>query len=141
MTECVFCRIVRGELPACKLLEDDEKVSFLDINPLNPGHTLVVPKKHYETVMDIPGKELGRLMEVVPPLARAIAHVTKAEGLNLFQTNKPCAGQTVPHVHIHIIPRYRKDGFSFGWRQGRYKEGEIEGFRKELVKVLEEIKG
>lgn len=137
MTECVFCKIARGEISACKLLEDDEKVSFLDINPLNPGHTLIIPKKHYETVMDIPGTELGRLMEVVPALARAIARVTKAEGLNLFQTNKPCAGQTVPHVHVHIIPRYRRDGFSFGWRQGQYKEGELEGLRKELLKALE----
>ncbi|HHT9153305.1 MAG TPA: HIT family protein, partial [Candidatus Hypogeohydataceae bacterium YC40] len=60
----------------------------------------------------------------------------KAEGLNLFQTNKPCAGQTVPHVHIHIIPRNSRDGFSFGWRQGRYKEGEMEGLRNELIKAL-----
>jgi histidine triad (HIT) family protein len=137
MTSCVFCKIASSEIPACKLLEDDEKVSFLDINPLNPGHTLIIPKKHYETIMEMPDEEFSRLVEVVPVLARAVATVTKAEGLNLFQTNKPCAGQVVPHVHLHIIPRYRKDGFSFGWRQGRYKEGEMEGLRKELLKVLE----
>lgn len=136
MIDCVFCKIARGELSASKLMENDETVAFLDINPLNPGHALVMPKRHYETVMDVPGEELAKVMEKVPQLARAVAQATKAEGLNLFQTNKPCAGQTVPHVHFHIIPRHRKDGFSFGWRQGRYKKGEMEELQKEILKAL-----
>ncbi|MDO8136010.1 MAG: HIT family protein [Candidatus Brocadiales bacterium] len=136
MRDCVFCKIARGEIPASKLLENNEVLSFLDINPVNPGHILVMPKKHYETVMDIPEKELGRVMEMVPALSRAVVKVTRAEGLNLFQTNRACAGQTIPHVHFHIIPRHSTDGFSFGWRQGNYPEGEMERLRKDIIKTL-----
>lgn len=136
MKECVFCKIANGEFPATKLLENKNTISFLDINPVNHGHILVMPKKHYETVMDVPGKELGKVMEMVPPLAKAVAEVTNADGLNIFQTNKPCAGQTVPHVHFHIIPRHKDDGFHFGWRQGRYNEGEIDRMQWGILKAL-----
>ncbi len=138
MKDCVFCKIVNGELPAVKLTEDSKTLSFLDINPVNHGHILVLPKKHYETVMDIPGKELAKVMEKVPALARAVAEVTNADGLNIFQTNNACAGQTVPHVHVHIIPRHKDDGFHFGWRQGRYSEGEMDRMQWGIMKALGE---
>ncbi len=138
MKDCVFCKIVNGELPAVKLTEDSKTISFLDINPVNHGHILVLPKKHYETVMDIPGKELAKVMEKVPALAKAVAEVTNADGLNIFQTNNACAGQTVPHVHVHIIPRHKDDGFHFGWRQGRYSEGEMDKMQWGILKALGE---
>ncbi|HCN18834.1 MAG: hypothetical protein A3C38_08210 [Planctomycetes bacterium RIFCSPHIGHO2_02_FULL_50_42] len=136
MKDCVFCKIAQGKLPATKLLEDKNAISFLDINPVNHGHVLVMPREHYETIMDVPGKEFGKVMEMVPSLAKAVAEVTKADGLNIFQTNKPCAGQTVPHVHFHIIPRHKDDGFHFGWRQGRYNEGEIDRMQWGILKAL-----
>lgn len=136
MKECVFCKIANGEMPAAKLLEDKKVVSFLDINPVNHGHILVMPKKHYETIMDIPGRELAKVMEMVPALAKAVTEVTNADGLNIFQTNKPCAGQTIPHVHFHIIPRHKNDGFHFGWRQGRYNEGEVDRLQWGILKAL-----
>lgn len=136
MKDCVFCKIANGEMPAAKLLEDKKAISFLDINPVNHGHILVMPRKHYETIMDIPGRELAKVMEMVPALARAVTEVTKADGLNIFQTNKPCAGQTIPHVHFHIIPRHKNDGFHFGWRQGRYNEGEVDRLQWGILKAL-----
>ncbi len=88
--------------------------------------------------MDIPGRELGKVAEMIPALAKAVAEYTEADGLNVFQTNKPCAGQTVPHVHFHIIPRRKDDGFHFGWRQGRYSEGEIDRMQWGILKALGE---
>ena len=134
--DCIFCRIINKELPAARIFEDSEVISFLDINPVNFGHTLVVPKTHYELLLDIPGDELGRVMRILPSIARAVVHATKADGLNVFQTNRPCAGQTVPHLHFHIIPRHIHDGFSFGWRQKKYHGDGMERMQADIISAL-----
>ena len=133
---CVFCKIINEELPAARLYEDSEVISFLDINPVNLGHTLVVPRRHYELLLDISGDELGRVMKIIPSIARAVVTATKADGLNIFQTNKPCAGQTVPHLHFHVIPRHVHDGFSFGWRQKKYCGNEMEKMMENIKSIL-----
>ncbi|MGR3310544.1 MAG: HIT family protein [Candidatus Brocadiales bacterium] len=133
---CVFCKIINRELPAARLYEDGEAISFLDINPVNFGHTLLMPKKHYELLLDIPGDELGRVMKILPSVARAVVAATKADGFNIFQTNKPCAGQTVPHIHFHIVPRHIHDGFSFGWRQKKYGRDEMDRMLANIMSVL-----
>lgn len=135
-SECVFCKIINKELPATRLYEDSEAISFLDINPVNLGHTLVVPKRHYELLFDISGDELGRIMRILPAIARAVETATKADGLNIFQTNRPCAGQTVPHLHFHIIPRHINDGFSFGWRQKKYHGDGMERMQADILSAL-----
>ncbi len=101
---CVFCRIVAGEIPASRILETDEILAFLDIQPIEKGHTLVIPKRHFATLLDAPEEVLAQVMAGVRRVASAMLR-TGAEGINLLQSNHACAGQVVPHLHFHVIPR------------------------------------
>ncbi len=129
MQECIFCRILRGEIPSSRVYEDESMIAFLDINPLNPGHTLMIPRGHYDRITDMPGEEIAALMSKAPLIARAVVKATNAEGFNIFQTNGACSGQVVPHVHFHIIPRHEGDGLGFVWKPRGYAEGEMERLR------------
>ncbi len=108
--ECIFCRIAGGEIPSKKVFEDSESFAFLDINPRNPGHTLVIPKKHAETLMDMDEEDAGVLFMNVRKVAGKVMAATKAQGLSIAQSNGPAAGQLVSHVHFHIIPRFANEG-------------------------------
>ena len=107
--DCVFCRIVSGELPCYKVFEDSELMAFLDANPVNPGHLLVIPKKHYKTITDMPRELHGRLYELVWSLAYDLQKKLDPDGLRVSQSNNEAAGQLVPHFHVHMIPRYEGD--------------------------------
>ncbi len=126
MQECVFCRIVAGEIPAARLIETDLVISFMDIAPVNHGHCLVVPRRHAATLLELTEEELHDCVLTAQRLARAVMKATGSPGLNLLQNNDRCAGQLVGHAHFHVIPRSPDDGFSFGWRQDSYAEGELE---------------
>ena len=118
---CIFCKIIRGEIPSSKLLETERFYVFMDIGPVNPGHTLIVPKHHMTTLFDLEegyGEELILLMKRV---GTAIMSATGATGLNVMQNNYPDGGQTVPHIHWHLIPRFAKDGYTL-WASGSYKD-------------------
>lgn len=108
--ECIFCGIVAGKVPAKKVHEDSSSLSFLDISPRNPGHTLVIPKSHYDTVIEMPDREAGELFASVKRMASAVKDATKANGISIVQSNGKAAGQAVPHVHFHIIPRFDAEG-------------------------------
>jgi histidine triad (HIT) family protein len=136
MSDCVFCRIAAGELPAAKVLETDAVLAFMDINPLSPGHVLVVPKRHYERLTDMPANAMAAVAKVLPAVARAAVAATKAEGFNVYQTNGACAGQQVAHVHFHIIPRRLGDGLGFRWNPRKYAEGEMERYRNLIAREL-----
>jgi histidine triad (HIT) family protein len=110
MEECLFCKIAGGEIPSDKVYEDSKFLAFLDINPRNPGHTLVIPKKHYETILDMPDGELGDLLLMVKKVASAVKESMKADGISVGQSNGRAAGQVIPHVHFHVIPRYLSEG-------------------------------
>ena len=110
MEECLFCRIAEGEIPAQKVYEDSEHIAFLDINPRNPGHTLVMPKKHYETIMQMPDHEAADIFKVVRKMAVAVKKGMKADGVSIGQSNERAAGQVIPHVHFHVIPRFLSEG-------------------------------
>lgn len=110
MEECLFCKIVMGEIPSDKVYEDSEVIAFLDINPRNPGHTLVVPKKHYETIMEMPENEAAELFKTVKKMAVAVKRGMKADGISIGQSNERAAGQVIPHVHFHVIPRFLSEG-------------------------------
>jgi len=110
MEECLFCKIVAGEIPSQKVYEDSEHMAFLDINPRNPGHTLVIPKKHYQTVMEMPEREAGELFRVVKKIAVAVKRGMNADGVSIGQSNERAAGQVIPHVHFHVIPRFLSEG-------------------------------
>lgn len=110
MEQCLFCGIVAGKIPCKKVYEDDHSIGFLDINPRNPGHTLVIPKKHFETILDMPEKEAGKLFESVHKVAAMVKAGTNGEGISIGQSNGQAAGQVVRHVHVHVIPRFMNEG-------------------------------
>jgi histidine triad (HIT) family protein len=104
---CIFCRIAQKQVPASLVFEDEKVMAFLDIRPLNEGHTLVIPKAHYESIFDIPQDLIAYLHEVTKQVAIAVEKATKADGLSIVQQNGEAAGQEILHLHIHIIPRYQ----------------------------------
>jgi len=108
--QCLFCRIARGEIPAKKVYEDGECVAFLDINPRNPGHALVIPRKHYETLLDMPDGETGEYFRSVKRVAGLVKNGMNAQGISISSSNGQAAGQVVAHLHFHVIPRFAAEG-------------------------------
>ena len=106
--ECLFCKIIKGEIPSYTLYEDEEILVFLDIFPVSKGHCLLIPKSHYETIHDIPAKDIVFLKKL-PEIATRIKQITEATGINILQSNGGDAGQMIKHVHFHIIPRFPED--------------------------------
>lgn len=129
---CVFCKIVAGEIPAYKIYEDEQTLAFLDINPVNPGHVLVVPKKHAANLEEIEAEELSALMSTVKMMGARLKERLGYEGYNVLMNNDPVSGQAIPHVHFHIIPRKAGDGLN-RWPENKYAEGEAE-------KIMEKLK-
>jgi histidine triad (HIT) family protein len=116
---CVFCEIVAGRLPAHVVLDDDDFLAFLDIRPLFPGHVLLVPKEHHETLWDLPQRLLGPLNERTRRLAVAVRDATGSQGI--FTATNNIVSQSVPHLHVHVVPRNRKDGLrGFFWPRTKY---------------------
>ena len=134
MEECVFCKIVGGEIPSTKVFENENVLSFLDIQPAAKGHALVIPKKHYATLLDMPHEELRAVVEAVQKVAAAtMVALPGVEGFNVLQSNHEVAGQVIPHVHFHVIPRAKGDKLSFAWEQGKAEMEELKKYA-ELVK-------
>lgn len=106
MADCIFCKIVAGEIPSYTIHEDEDFKVFLDINPASKGHALIVPKVHYADLYDIDEEVAGRAMKLAKKLATRMTEVFKCEGFNILQNNNEAAGQTVFHFHLHLIPRY-----------------------------------
>jgi histidine triad (HIT) family protein len=123
MEDCLFCKIAKGEIPAVKVYENDKVLAFLDIAPVNKGHTLVIPKKHATNIFDIDIEDLDAVSEAVRKIAPALKQALGAGGVNIQSNNGETAGQVVMHSHIHIIPRFPDDGLKL-WPQGKYEEGE-----------------
>ncbi len=117
MSDCIFCKIVNGEIPCAKVFENEHVIAFLDISQVTKGHTLVVPKVHTENIYGLTPEIAGKIFEVVPKIANSIKEQFQPEGLNLLNNNGEKAGQSVFHYHMHIIPRYGKgDGFGAVWK-------------------------
>ncbi|MDP3900223.1 MAG: HIT family protein [bacterium] len=123
--DCIFCKIITGVIPAQKIYEDDKVFAFLDINPVNPGHTLVIPKEHFKNIMETPPEILCNLVKVVQKIAPAIVKATDSEGFNVGINTGSSAGQVIFHTHIHVMPRRSDDGRAL-WKGKEYGEGEIE---------------
>jgi len=136
MADCVFCKIIAGEIPAAKLVETDKVVSFLDINPVNPGHALIVPRRHVSSFLDVQQNELHVMIFVARRVAAAVTEATGSPAFNILQNDGEAAGQIVDHCHMHVIPRAPDDGFSLGWRQLSYQEGELEALQKAIRRRL-----
>ncbi len=131
MSDCIFCKIVKEKISAYKIYEDDKTLAFLDIAPVTPGHSLIIPKKHFVNLEEIPQKDLSDLILVVKKVGRAIKDRLAVKGYNVNVNNDPVAGQIIPHLHFHIIPRHKGDSLEL-WPQGEYNEGEAENIQKIL---------
>ncbi|MCK3904785.1 HIT family protein [Streptococcus suis] len=117
MSDCIFCKIIAGEIPASKVYEDDQVLAFLDITQVTKGHTLVIPKKHYRNVLDMDAEAAGQLFTAVPAIARQLKEKLGASGLNIVNNNEEAAGQTVFHTHIHLLPRFdQNDGLDIQFK-------------------------
>lgn len=133
--DCIFCKIIKGEIPCSKVFEDEKFFAFLDIGPVNRGHTLVIPKKHYKNLFDMPEEELNDYLMVIQKVSKAIIKAVNADGISINMSNEPAAGQVVMHAHFHLIPRFKNDGLKL-WPQGRYKEGEAEEIKNKIINSL-----
>jgi histidine triad (HIT) family protein len=117
VSDCIFCKIVNGEIPSAKVFENEHVMAFLDISQITKGHTLVIPKVHNENIYDLSPEAARNIFEVVPQLANAIKAQFEPVGLNVITNTGELAGQTVFHYHMHLIPRYGNgDGFGAVWK-------------------------
>jgi histidine triad (HIT) family protein len=132
--ECIFCKIANNEIPSYKVYEDDKILAFLDIAPTSPGHILVVSKKHYQNMEEISEAELCNLIKIVKRIGKDLKDKLNDPGYNICVNNDPVAGQLIPHLHFHIIPRHQGDGLQ-PWPQGKYEEGEAEEITNK-IKIL-----
>lgn len=116
MADCIFCKIITGEIPSSKVYEDDQVVAFLDISQVTPGHTLVVPKQHFRNLLEMDADSASQLFARVPDIARKVMKATGAKGMNILNNNEEIAGQTVFHTHVHLAPRYNEtDGLQISF--------------------------
>ena len=128
-------KIINGEIPCSKVYEDNKVIAFLDIAPVNKGHTLVLPKEHHKDITDTPADILAEVMKVVKKVAKAVMKVTGAEGFNLGVNNGKVAGQLVMHLHFHIMPRFENDGLKL-WEGKKYEGKEEEEIAKKISSLL-----
>ena len=136
MNNCIFCKISKKEIPCARVYEDENVLAFLDISPVNVGHTLVIPKKHYINIYETPEEILLEMMKVVKKISQAIKDGLFADGINIAINNDPAAGQVVFHSHIHIIPRVANDGFELWHSKRPYQKGEKEAVTKKIISAI-----
>lgn len=130
---CIFCDILAGRLPCAKVWEEASTFAFMDIGPLVPGHALVIPRTHYETLTDVPPATLSAVMAGAQRLGAAMMRAFEADGFNLHQANGKAAGQVVPHVHVHVVPRFEHDGHHWNWNPKPYASpGEMQRLAERL---------
>ncbi|MBN1157690.1 HIT family protein [Candidatus Woesearchaeota archaeon] len=133
MEDCIFCKIATGKIPCAKLHESKEILAFLDIAPANKGHCLVIPKKHLETITEIPDALLSKMITAVKELTARIDRALKPDGFNIINNNKKPAGQLVPHFHIHVIPRFINDGQEITWKANTFDGEYMEKIRQIIL--------
>ncbi len=118
MSDCIFCKIIAGEIPSSTVYEDEDVKAILDVNPAAKGHVIVLPKTHAADVFEISDESLSKAVCVAKKIAAALKKTYNCDGVNILQNNGEAAGQTVFHLHIHVIPRFKGDTVSVGWKPG-----------------------
>ncbi|MEI6144565.1 MAG: HIT family protein [Candidatus Berkelbacteria bacterium] len=131
MLDCIFCKIAGGEIPTNKIYENEELLAFLDIMPVRPGHTLVISKKHFANILETPADTSAKMLELAKKIGKHIIEEFGADGVNITNNTHAAAGQSVLHVHFHIIPRYENDGLQ-PWPHKEYALGQAETIAAKL---------
>ncbi len=137
MSDCVFCKIVAGQIPSTKVHEDGLTLAFMDIGQVNPGHMLVAVKPHVENIYGLDDKSAAAVFQTAARVARALRKAYAPEGVTLYQANGAAAGQTVYHFHLHIVPRYDKDGMHLTWPSKNPPREQLEASAARLRAALE----
>lgn len=139
--DCIFCSIIQGKIPATRVYEDGQVLAFLDIRPITKGHTLVIPKIHVDPITATPDDVLHPLISAVRLVAQALTKALGADGINVTQANGPSAGQVVPHLHFHVIPRWSRDGHATNWNPTPYADNdEMAEFGRRIREALAAIR-
>lgn len=132
---CIFCKILAGEIPSTAVYEDDDFKAILDVNPAARGHVIILPKNHAANIYELPDEDASKIMIVAKKIATAIEKAYHCDGVNILQNNGEAAGQTVFHLHVHVIPRFKGDTVNIGWKQGDMPE-DLDAICKEIQTQL-----
>ena len=132
MDSCIFCKIANGQIPSSSIYEDENVRVILDIAPAAKGHAILLIKQHAANIFELEGELAGKVFSVVPKVAQALKEELGCDGMNILQNNGEAAGQTVFHLHIHFIPRWKDDSVQIKWQTGSYAEGEAENFAERV---------
>lgn len=132
-TNCIFCKIVKGEIPSKTLYEDEDFKVIFDISPASKGHVIIIPKVHAANIYELPDEVAAKIFVVAKKVATALKNVLNCDGINVLQNNGEVAGQTVFHLHVHVIPRFKDDNLKLTWIQGKADPGELD-------KIIEDAK-
>lgn len=135
-SNCVFCKIIAGEIPSTTVYEDGDFKAIMDISPAAKGHIIILPKKHCDNLFELEEQLASKVLVVARKLAIAIKEQNGCEGVNILQNNGEAAGQTVFHYHMHIIPRYKEDQVRIEWMHRKYEEGEAASLAAAIAKRL-----
>jgi len=134
---CIFCKIIDGQIPSTTVYEDDLFKVILDIAPANKGHVIILPKKHCENIFDVDATTASQAFMIASKVATALMNTLSCDGINVVQNNGVAAGQTVFHLHIHVIPRYENDGVDFEWTKVSYEDGEAAKLASTIASALQ----
>ena len=137
MSDCVFCKIVAGQIPSTKVHEDESTLAFMDIGEVNPGHVLVTVKPHVENIYGLDNALAAAVFQTAARVARALKKAYSPEGVTLYQANGPAAGQTVYHFHLHLVPRYAQDGMRLTWPTKNPPREQLEANAAKLRAAME----
>ena len=132
---CIFRKILAGEIPSTAVYEDDDFKAILDVSPAARGHVIILPKNHAANIYELPDEDASKIMVVAKKIATAIEKAYHCDGVNILQNNGEAAGQTVFHLHVHVIPRFKGDTVNIGWKQGDMPE-DLDAICKEIQAQL-----
>ena len=135
MDNCIFCKILAGEIPSTTVYEDDDFKAILDVNPAARGHVIILPKRHAANIYELPDEDASKVMVVAKKIATAVRDAFHCDGVNILQNNGEAAGQTVFHLHVHVIPRFDGDTVNIGWKPGDMPE-DMDVIAKEIKDKL-----
>lgn len=136
MDNCIFCKIIAGDIPSSAIYEDEDFKVIMDISPASKGHAIILSKKHFDNLFELEDDVAKKVLIVARKVAAAMKEELNCDGINLLQNNGEAAGQTVFHLHFHLIPRYKNDNVKLAWTPGKYEDGEALELAKKIARRI-----